>query len=79
MLGYFRAPRIGGRGPSPGKSALFIAFSVAVHRAGAGILRPSRPCLRISLPWFSVKGLNVCDGICVFALTHLAASTECVG
>jgi hypothetical protein len=34
------------------------------------------PCLRISLPWFSVKGLNVGDGVYVFALAHLAASDE---
>jgi hypothetical protein len=45
----------------------------------AVLLRPSRPCLRLSLPWFSVKGLNVSDGVYVFVLAKLAASNERVG
>jgi hypothetical protein len=45
----------------------------------AGILRASRPCLGASLRWHSVKGLNIGDGVYVFALAQLAASYECGG
>ena len=44
-----------------------------------GILCASRPCHRVPLPWLSVKGLNIGDGIYVFVLAQLAASNECVG
>ena len=51
----------------------------ALNEVHPGILCASRPCHRASLPWHSVKDLDIGDGVYIFVLAQLAASYECAG